>query len=86
MVILNHIAGVVNSCTQKGVNVIMENIKIRVAAKDNGVCLWEVAEVLGIPDASFSRKLRRELPEQKQKEILNIIADIADKRGVNDGE
>ena len=36
------------------------NTDIREAAKKSGICLWQVAEAIGISDASFSRKLRRE--------------------------
>lgn len=60
----------------------MENVKIRDAAKQAGVYLWEVAERFGCNDGNFSRKLRRELPEDEQKKIMFIIADIArEKKG-----
>ncbi len=42
-----------------------------------GVKLWQVAERLGINDGNLSRKLRRELPEEEQKRILEIIQDLA---------
>ena len=54
-----------------------ENQRIREAAKRSDVYLWEVAAVLGIADTTFSRWLRRELPEEEQEKILGIIADIA---------
>ncbi len=53
------------------------NERIREAAKRSGVYLWEVAAVLGIADTTFSRWLRRELPEEAQEKIMGIIADIA---------
>ncbi len=56
------------------------NQDIREAAKRNGVKLWEVAELYGINDSNFSRKLRRELPPQERDRILAIIADIARSR------
>lgn len=60
----------------------MENVKIRDAAKQAGVYLWEIAERFGCNDGNFSRKLRRELPEDEQKKIMFIIADIArEKKG-----
>ena len=55
----------------------MKNIKIRRTAAANGVCLWQIAERLGISDANFSRKLRRELPEEEQQKILAVINAIA---------
>ncbi len=58
----------------------MENQAIREAAKQNNVLLWEIAERLHIADGNFSRKLRRELPDEQQKQILGIISDIAAER------
>ena len=40
----------------------MCNLEIREAAKENGVFLWQIAEVYGVNDGNFSRKLRKELP------------------------
>ena len=54
-----------------------ENMRIRSAAKIYNVKLCEIAERIGINDGNFSRKLRRELPEDKQQEIIEIIKDIA---------
>ena len=58
----------------------MENQAIREAAKQNNVLLWEIAERLHITDGNFSRKLRRKLPDEQQKQILGIISDIATER------
>ncbi len=55
----------------------MKNSRVRVAAMEAGVKLWQVAERLGINDGNLSRKLRRELPEEEQKRILEIIQDLA---------
>ena len=55
----------------------MRNVEIRRTAKESGVHLWEVAEALGIADATFSRRLRRELPEAEKGEILAIIAGLS---------
>lgn len=60
------------------------NAEIRSTAKKAGVCLWQIAERIGVNDGNFSRKLRRELPEQEKREILQIIQDIAaQKAGVS---
>ena len=53
------------------------NKEIRRAAKSAGVCLWQVAERIGVNDGNFSRKLRRELPSQEKEKILGIIALLA---------
>lgn len=58
----------------------MYNQKIREEAKASKVMLWEVAEQLGITDGTLSRKLRRELPEDEQQRITEIIHAIAEGR------
>lgn len=56
------------------------NQDIRSAAKSAGVFFWEIAEKLGIQDSAFSRKLRRELPEEERTKVLGIIEEIARER------
>lgn len=51
----------------------MKNIDIREAAKANNVKLWEIADCLGMTDGNFSRKLRKELPENEKEKIFGII-------------
>lgn len=51
----------------------MRNEGIRQAASEAGVKLWQIAEGLGITDATFSRRLRRELPQEEKQKILKII-------------
>lgn len=55
----------------------MKNQKIRDAVKKTGVRMWQVAEALGMQDSAFSRKLRHELPEAEQQEIISIIERLA---------
>ena len=55
----------------------MFNKKIRTYAKKKNVYLWQIANELNITDGNFSRKLRRELSEKEQKEIIQIIDRIA---------
>lgn len=59
----------------------MNNKDIREAAKQAGVCLWQIAERLGINDGNFSRKLRRELPSQEREKIMEIINELAKEKG-----
>lgn len=54
------------------------NTAIREAAKKSGVCLWQVAEAIGISDASFSRKLRRELPDAERERVMGAIEKLAE--------
>ena len=42
--------------------------------------MWEIADVYGINDGNFSRKLRHELPEAEKTKILAIIDEIAERR------
>lgn len=55
----------------------MKNIKIREKAHTSGVKMWEIAEALGIADTTLCRKLRKELPEDEQEKILNIIEQLS---------
>ena len=55
----------------------MCNKEIRGAAKQAGVCLWQIAERLGVNDGNFSRKLRRELSDCDRARVMEIIAELA---------
>ena len=55
----------------------MKNNDSRVYANQKGVYLWQVAYRLGIVDTTFSRKLRRELPEDQKQKIFKIIDELA---------
>ena len=57
------------------------NLKIREAACNADVRLWEIAERIGVNDGNFSRKLRKELPEAEQRKILQIIDELVRERG-----
>lgn len=55
----------------------MQNKEIRESAKRKGVFLWQIANALGINDGNFSRKLRKELPEEEKNKILAIIDQLS---------
>lgn len=55
----------------------VKNQDIRNAAKKADIKLWQIAEKLGIWDATFSRKLRKELPQEEKEKIFGIIAELA---------
>lgn len=58
-------------------NKMTANNEIKSKAKEKSVCLWEIADKIGLVDSSFSRKLRKELPTAEKQEIFKIIDDIA---------
>lgn len=58
----------------------MRNIAIREQAKSSGVRLWEIADALGVSEATVTRMLRRELLEAEQRKILNIVAVLAQRK------
>lgn len=51
----------------------MKNQDIRRTAAGAGVKLWQIADELGIADCNFSRKLRKELPQEEKERIFAII-------------
>ena len=59
----------------------MYNLDIRAAAAGAGVKLWKIAEALNINDGNFSRKLRRELPDEEKQRIFGIIEKLSKEVG-----
>lgn len=55
----------------------MKNKDIRLAAKEAGVYLWQIAAEYGVNDSNFSRKLRQELPAAEKEKIFAIIERLA---------
>ena len=53
------------------------NCDLRTAAKNAGVPLWTIADVLHISEPTMTRKLRRELPEKEKQQMLGIIEHLA---------
>lgn len=49
------------------------NIEIRNAIFSNNIKKWEIANMLGVTDSTFSRMLRTEMSEETKKKILDII-------------
>lgn len=52
----------------------MANYEIRVAAKENGVHHWQIANALGISEGTLCRRLRKELSDADTQQILEIIS------------
>ena len=55
----------------------MCNCDISRVAAGNGDRLWQIADALGISDAQFSRKLRREISTEEKEKVFEIIAQLA---------
>ena len=64
----------------------MKNQALRQAAKAAKVQLWRIAEVLGISEPTMTRKLRRELPEKENQQLLKIIEQLAKEAETDDAE
>ena len=60
----------------------MANNDIRNYAKEKKVFLWKIADMLGVCDMTFTRKLRHELPEAEKSKIFALIDKIAEKESV----
>ena len=59
----------------------MRNNEINEAIAKSGVKKWEVAEMLGIADTTFSKKLRKELSEAEKQRIISAIAKLKSQKG-----
>lgn len=55
----------------------MNNHDIRQSAATQGIKLWQIADKLGIADGNFSRKLRKELPQDQKDRIFAIIDQLS---------
>ena len=55
----------------------MKNLELRQAAKAAGIPLWRIADAIGVGEATMTRKLRHELPENEKKQLLNLIKQLA---------
>ena len=58
----------------------LQNVDLRAAAIAGNVAMWEIAERMGVCEATIRRRYRYELPEETKKQILTIIAEIAEER------
>ena len=54
----------------------MANEIIRAAAKSNGVRLWEIANYLGVSEATITRRLRVELDKPERERFVSVIGEI----------
>lgn len=60
----------------------MRNQDIKDMIKSAGLKLWMVAEVYGITDGNFSRKLRYELTPSERERIISIIETLKNRKEI----
>ena len=53
------------------------NIRIRIALLESSMKQWELANILGISEATMARRLRVELSDEEQNRIIKAIHDNA---------
>lgn len=61
------------------------NLIIRTALLKNNVYLWELADILGVSEPTVVRRIRKELPEEEQLRIAEMISEYAKSGEQNNG-
>ena len=56
------------------------NYAVRDEARRKKVPFWKIADALEISEATFTRRMRYELPDNEREKILSIIDRIAAER------
>ena len=51
----------------------MENMNVRIEMVKHGLKQWQVANLLGVSESAFSKKIRKELPKEEQEKIIAVI-------------
>ena len=51
----------------------MKNDSLRKEIFESGLKHWQIANAMGVHEATFSRWLRTELPTEKKEQIMHII-------------
>ena len=52
---------------------LLENGRVRAAAKSGGIPLWRIADELGISEPTMTRWLRVPLSTEKEEQMLAVI-------------
>ena len=55
----------------------MTNAEIKLKARGAAIPLWRIADYMKVSEATVSRKLRHELPEDEKQQFLEIIEALA---------
>lgn len=51
----------------------MKNLEVRIALAKNDMRQWELADALGVSEATITRWMRHEMPSAKQADIIEKI-------------
>lgn len=62
----------------------MVNDDVRLLAKGAGVALWEIADHIGVSEATLTRMLRKVLDPVGRERLVNAIVAIKEGRNNND--
>lgn len=62
----------------------MKNNDIRQKAQKGNIKLWEIADILGVTDSTFSKMLRKELSAEQKEKIFSIISALKQEENTND--
>ena len=75
---MNHNSLIMN---QKGVHTLkITNYELRKEIQEAGIYHWQIADQLGMSEATLSRKFRYELKEEEKKAVYAAIEEV--KKGV----
>ena len=58
----------------------MSGVEIKEMIKASGLNLWQVAEVLGMNDGNFSRRLRKPFNDEEVAKIKAIISELCNEK------
>lgn len=64
----------------------MDNEKIKVMLKNNGIPYWKLADELGVSENTVMRMMRKPLSEDKATAVKAAVLSIKAKRGYDDEE
>lgn len=61
----------------------MKNQRIRIALIEAGLHMYDLADILQVSEASVTRMMRKELPEDEQDRITELIRQEGARRNGN---
>lgn len=57
-----------------------KNLDVREKARQSNVYLYEIAEMMGVSEQTFIRRLRHELPNEQKNDVYTAIEMIAEQK------
>ena len=58
----------------------VKNAKVKVALIENGMKQWQLAQLMGVHEATLSKRMREELPSEEQDRMIDLIEAAEDKQ------